>query len=253
MEISSRTLKHINKYFNEKVEYNKLNTIEIAKLISDITDICKKNNSVISPSIIIDMRNTYIFLLSKTRGTFAHKIGDLILLDYIHKTPIIDIAKKYKLPSMSVVNQILIETKHESHKIEKMIKKKMLPKEIQIQMSEIMKNDPIFWFNYNIPNIHDKINKLNCAYKLKYDLKKYGKCPDILFDNECIYKRKIFRWIVFKPYILFDSSLHIHDIQKTINNFKRFGQGIILYNNILCSKSFIKKIEIYVDIYTFLD
>lgn len=253
MEIPSKLLKNINKYFSEHIKYNKLTTGEKNKIISDIVEICKIYNIVISPSNIIDMRNTFIYLLSKTKGTSAHRIGDTILLEYMNKIPIMDIAKKYKLPPMSIVNQILIETKYESHKIDKMIKKQTLPKDIQSQMPKIIKSDPLFWFSCNIPNINTKLSKLNCTYRLKYDLRKQGKCPDILFDNNCTYKRRVFKWIVFKPYILFNSTLHIHDIQKTVNNFSRFGTGLILYNDIICSKSFIKKIEAYVDTYDFLN
>lgn len=253
MMISSKALKDINKYFDSNVKYSKLTTIERSVIISNINRICVTYKIQISPLKIINMRDTFIYLTSKTKGTYAHRIGDNIFIDYKNKIPIMDIAKKYELPPMSIVYQILIETKHETHKIEKMIKKQLLPKEIQVQMSDIMKNDPMFWFPCNIPNIHSKLNNLNCSYKLKYDLKKQGKCPDILFDSVCTFHRKKFNWIVFKPYILFDSSLHLHDIQKTIINFSRFGTGLILYNDIICSRSFIKKIDAYVDTYDFLD
>jgi len=251
MAIPSKALKDINKCFAERVKYSRLNTIETSYLIKEVTSVCKKYKIMISPSIIIEMRDTFIYLLSKTKGTMAHRLGDSIILDYKSKMPILDIALKYELPPMAVINQILIETKHESHKIEKIIKKQTLPKDIHLE--EIMKVDPLFWFPCNIPNIHGKLNKLKCEYKLKYDLKKMGKCPDILFINKCSYKRKSFTWIVFKPYILFDSPLHIHDIQKTINNFSRFGPGLILYNDIICSKSFIRKLDVYVDTYAFFD
>lgn len=253
MAIPSKALKDINKYFNENVKYSKLTTVERSHLINDIATICKKHEITISPLQMIAMRDTFIYLLSKTKGTMAHRLGDNIIADYKSKMAILKIAEKYELPPMAIVNQILIENKHESHKIEKMIKKQSMPKEIQGQMLEIMKIDPLFWFPCNVPNIHSKLDKLKCAYKLKYDLRKMGKCPDILFDNKCTYKRRSFTWIVFKPYILFDSSLHIHDIQKTVNNFSRFGTGLILYNDIICSRSFIKKIDSYVDTYTFLD
>lgn len=253
MAIPSKALKDINKYLNKNVKYNKLTTIERICLITDITAICKAHKITISPLHIIAMRDTFIYLLSKTKGTLAHRLGDNIIIDYNGKMYIIDIAKKYNLPPMAIVNQILIENKYESHKIEKMIKKQKLPKDIQGQMPEIMKIDPLFWFPCNIPNIHNKLNKLQCTYQIKYDLRKMGKCPDILFDNKCTFKRRSFSWIVFKPYILFDSTLHLHDIQKTVNNFSRFGTGLILYTDIICSKSFIKKIESYIDVYTFLD
>lgn len=253
MAIPSKALKDINKYFNKHVKYGKLTTIERIQLINDTITICKGHKIEISPMQLITMRDTFIYLLSKTKGTLAHRLGDNIMIDYNSKMSIINIAEKYDLPPMAIVNQILIENKYESHKIEKMIKKQKLPKDIQGQMTEIMKIDPLFWFPCNIPNIHNKLNKLHCAYQIKYDLRKMGKCPDILFDNKCTYKRKSFSWIVFKPYILFDSPLHLHDIQKTVNNFSRFGTGLILYNDIVCSKSFIKKIESHVDVYTFLD
>lgn len=253
MAISGKALKEIIAYFNEHVVYNKLTTIECNKMIYDISAINRKHEIIISPSNIILMRDTFIYLLSKTKGTMAHRLGDIILYEYKHKEKILDIAKKYNLPPMAVISQILIETKHESHKIEKMMERGTLPREIQKQMKEIIENDPKFWFIRTVPNIHNKLGKLNCKYKLKYDLKHNGKCPDILFDNRCTYKRRSFNWIVFKPYVLFNSHLHIHDIQKTINNFSRFGTGLILYNDIICSVSFIKTIHVHIDTYCFLD
>jgi hypothetical protein len=253
MLIPSKIFKEINKYLNKHISFNKLNTIECNIIITDINEICKKYNIQINPTDIISIRDTFIYLMYKTKGTFAHRIGDLIFIDYKNKKNIIEISNKYELPPMITMYQILIEMKYESHKIEKMIKNHSLPKDIQTQMPYIIKNDPTFWFPILVPNIHNKLIKLKCQYKLKYDLKKNGKCPDILFDSTCNYNKKSFNWIVFKPYILFDSNLHMHDIQKTIMNFNRFGTGLILYNNIICSKSFIKKINTYVDTYDFLN
>lgn len=253
MTIPSKAFKDINKIFNERVKYSRLTIVERSEIISDLVLINHRHGININPLYMLAMRDTFIYLLSKTKGTMAHRLGDVILLEYKSKIPIVNISKKYELPPMSIVRQILIETKHESHKIDNMIKRKIFPKEMQPQMPDIMKNDPTFWFPCNIPNIHSKLSKLKCDYKLKYDLRKSGKCPDIMFDSACTYKRKTFNWIVFKPYILFDNNLHIHDIQKVISNFSRFGTGLILYNEIVCSKSFIKKINVYVDTYNFLD
>lgn len=249
MIVSSKILKEINKIFNEHIKYSKLSTAEKNTLIKAIN----ANTTHLSPIQIIDMHNTFIYLLSKTKGTLAHRLGDDIMNEYKNKTTIIDIAKKYELPPMSIIYQILIESKHESHNIDKIIIKKTLPKDIQVQMPDIVKCDPRFWFPCNIPNICNKLNKLNCSFKLKYNSKQEGKCPDIIFNETCTYKRKSFNWIVFRPYILFDSDLHIHDIQKIINNFNRFGTGLILYNDIICSNSFIKKINVNVCVYEFLD
>lgn len=251
--LNSKMFKDINIFLKQNIKYTKLSTSEQSVFVNNFKKIIKKHNVTLNPSQIIQIRDTFIYLLSKTKGTYVHRIGDTIFTEYKNKLPIIDIANKYELPPMSVVNQILIETKHESHKIEKMIKKQMLPKEIQIQMPEIMKSDPMFWFSCTIPNIHNKLNDLKCPYKLKYDLRKMGKCPDILFDTVCTYKRKSFNWIVFKPYTLFNNKLHMHDIQKTILNFNRFGVGLILYNEVICSKSFIKKIKVHIDTYNFMD
>ncbi len=251
--LSSKILKDINKYLKKHSKYTKLSNEEYNKLVSDINEITSSYNITMEHSDIISMYNTFVYLLSKTRGTYAHRIGDIIFSEYNNKMKILDIAKKYDLPPMSILRQILIENKYESHNIEKKLKKQSLPKNIRLQMSDIMKHDPSFWYTLKIPNMQSKINKLKCMYVTKYDLSEQGKHPDILFNTECNYNKKRFRWIVFKPYILFDSSLHLHDIQKTVNNFKRFGPGIILYNNIICSRSFLKKIEVNVDLYTFLD
>lgn len=253
MIISSKILKDIVKFFMEHINYKKLTNIDIALYTNKIDTINKLYKTNISHSQIIDMRNAFIFLLAKTKGTLAHRLGDKIYTEYKNKNAIIDISKKYVLPTMTIVRQILIELKYESHKIETIIKKNAFPKDIQAQLPSILKNDPIFWYVSNIPKIYNKINKLNTEYTIKYDLIKFGKCPDILFNKICQYKRKEFIWIVFKPYILFDSYLHMHDIEKIINNFKRYGPGLILYTDIICSNSFIKKLHTTVEIYEFFD
>lgn len=253
MTIPSKTFKDINLFLNENINYTKLSIMEQNLFIKKFNNIIFKYGIDITPFQMLDIRNTFIYLLSKTKGTMAHRLGDDIMLDYKNNISIMNISKKYNLPPMSIIYQILIELKNESHKIDKIIKKQLLPDNIQIQMSEIIKNDPMFWFSRNIPNIHEKLNKLKCKYTLKYDLQKKGKCPDILFFEPCSYKNKKFSWIIFKPYVIFNNNLHLHDIQKNINNFQRFGTGLILYTDVLCSKSFIKKINANIDTYNFLD
>lgn len=246
--IPSKLFKDIIKYLYSNIDYSKLSSDDYSKLVNDIKSINKKYDINIDPYQIIYIRDTFIYLLSKTKGTYAHRIGEYIFLEYNNNVNIINIAHKYNIPPIDIVHQILIELKHESHDIEKIIKEKKLPKDIQKQMSLINKYNPNTWFDVKVPKLTEKINKLNSNYKTKKDLKKHGKCPDILFDSECLYKdNKKIKWIVFRPYILFDCDLHIRDIQKIVNNFNRFGNGLILYNDILCSKSFIKKINTYID------
>ena len=84
-------------------------------------------------------------------------------------------------------------------------------------------------------------------------LGKYGKCPDVLFDEICVFKSIKFKWIIFKPYILFDNTLHLLDIKKNIIYFNKYGPGLLLYNEILCSKTFLRKININVKTYDFLE
>lgn len=252
MIIPNKAIKDIIKIINENIQYNKLPVIEQNKFISKILSINCGNDINLNPHQIIYIRDTYILLLSKTKGTEAHKIGDKILLDYKNKVPILNIANKYELPPMAIVYQILIEKKYESHVIAKMINKRKLSKTILNQFNEIIPYDPAIWYPYNIPNIYPKINRLNCTYQIKYDFQKLGKHPDILFLNPCTYKHKTFSWIITKPYILFDCKLHLHDIQKNINNFSKYGVGLILYNEIICSNSFLKKIHAYVETYNFL-
>lgn len=251
--IPSKSINDIIKYLSNNIKYNKLTVSECNEYFAFISSINNNYKINVSNSQALSIRDTFIYLLSKTKGTKAHRLGDSIMIDYKNKINIIDISKKYDLPPMSIVRQILIENKYESHKIDKIIKKQSFSKDIESQMPIIIKNDPNSWFSLKFPNIHKKINNLNCKYQLKYDLQKNGKHPDILFDKICVYKNDQFNWIVFKPYVLFNSKLHIHDIQKTVNNFQRFGKGLILYNDIICSKSFIKKINVSVNTYDLLD
>lgn len=254
MILKSKHIKIINKYLNDHINYSKLTNSQKNTLITDILLLLDQNNIYLAPNRILTIRDTFIYLLSKTKGTIAHKYGEFIFTDFNNSISVIDISKKYKIPPMAVLNQILIELKYESHKIEKIIKKQSLPKEIylHIQLTELINMDPQHWYNYNVPNIYDMLLNIKCSFTLKKNNKKNGKYPDVLFDNICDYKGQLFNWMVFKPYTLFDSTLHYRDIQKTLNNFNKLGTGIILYNDIICSKSFLKKIGVYVDLYSFL-
>ena len=257
--LSSSILKDLNAALNNYNKYNKLSTMEQDNLVSNLNILNNKYKIVIQPQQIIYMRDTYVYLLSKTKGTQAHRVGDNIIVQYNKGIFIMDIAEQYNLPPMTVVRQILIEKKYESHKIDAMIKRYALPNPMLPQLSNILRNDPSFWFQYKHPNIYNKLHKLQCNIKIKYDIKKEKniiKSPDILIDEQgkpCVFKKQLFHWIVFKPYILFDNYLHQHDIQKTINNFGHYGSGLILYNDIICSRSFLKKVDVSVNTYDFLD
>lgn len=257
--VPSKAIKDINNIFNSNIKYSILSVNERNELAHQIININNKYDINVLPQQIIEIRNTFIFLLSKTQGTRAHRLGDEIMNNYKSKMTIIDIANTYGLPPMSIVYQILIEKKYESHIIDNMMKKHKLPKDIQSQLADIVSCDPAFWYSCNIPNIYSKLNRLKCNIKVKYDIKKEintDKCPDILIDEDgkpCVYKRQKFHWIVFKPYILFDNYLHTHDIQKTINNHSQLGTGLILYKDIICSKSYIKKMNVCINTYNFLD
>lgn len=248
MIISSKILKYIIKIIeNNYINYTKLSNIDKNKLNNDLISINDKYNINLSLMQILMMRDTYICLLAKTKGVIAHRLGEYIITDYNNNIPISDISKKYNLPSMTIIYQILIENKNESHKIDKIIKNNLLPKPIQDQMTQISKLDPILWYDYNIPSIDNELKKIKCSYKSYHNIS--NKFPNILFEKICFYKGKVFKWIVYKSYVLFNSNLHIHDINKIIKKFQKFGPGLILYNDIICSESFIKKININIDTY----
>ena len=250
MIIPSDSMKKINNYLNTIQTYSKITIKEQNSLLKLLKEI--NNGDVkILPSQLIDIRDCYVYLLSKTKGTLTHRLGSDIYKDYSNKMSITDIAKKYNVPSINVLYQILIEKKQESHVIYKTITHlNSLQNGFKSQIGDIINNSPSYWYYKAIPNIHNKIKN---KYVTKYDMKKNGKSPDILFIEPLQYKRKMINWIVFKPYILFDNKLHYNDIKKVINNFQHLGNGIILYNDIICTQYFMKKININIDTYQFIN
>lgn len=245
--ISSKLLKTLNAFICKNLEYYSPLTAEDQKKLVDFLH--EHNVTELTPLKVIEMRNIYMYILSKTKGTLANRYGDNIYNDYKNKELIVDIANKYELPPMSVLYQILIELKNESHKISKLLADKTkLPKDIQDQLKSVMLSDPELWLPVHRINIYDHIKKLDVPFV--YDINpKHGKMPNILFNEPFTYKKKTFKWIEIKKYMLFDNKLLLSDANKTINKFSRFGHGLILYSDIKCSRSFLKKINAYIDTY----
>jgi hypothetical protein len=248
MIVPSRVLKVIIKLITKFNTWTKISNNEYNEAINELKNINIKYKTNITINHYINIRNTYILLLFKTTGIIIHRLGDDIIKDYNNDISILQISKKYNFSPLSIIYQILIELKYESHKIEKMFKKNTLPKNIQNQISNISQYDPIEWFPYIKLNITDKLKKIKC----KYNIVKINKEKLVLFDNKCKYNNVIFNWIMIKSYTLFNTELHLYDIQKTINKFKKYGNGVILYYDIICSKSFVKKIPIPTYTYDFL-
>lgn len=220
----------------------------------------KKINSMfninISNSQIICMRNTYVYLLFKKKGTKVHKYGENIYNDYNNKISIIDIANKYKLFPYQVFQQILIESKYDSDQIYKMMSfPNLLPLQMKKNAHILLDNNPNLWFNFNLPiqNVYNKLRKLNCEYIVKYDLKKLGKCPDIIMNKNITYNNISFQWIEFKNYMIFDNNIILNDINHIATKYKRFGNGLLLYTDIICSKSFIKHLPVHIQSYHFFE
>lgn len=248
--VSKKVIKEIKKHIN--IHYDVITTEE-KKELTDLCSKLNKENKKISLHIgqLVMIRNSFIYLLSKRVGTFVLKLGENIMKMYKDNMHIIDIAKHYNLPPMSIVCQILMESGLESHKIQKAINKpSLLPDDIQSQMKSIIRHDPMHWYQYKIPKIIDKINKLNCSYVIKQNTRHTGKQPSILFKSACEYNGNLLNWIELKNYILFDDNIFLHDINKTLFNFNRFGHGLILFLDIVCTKSFINKLSVVIDTYT---
>jgi hypothetical protein len=248
--VSHKIIKEIKKHLN--VHYTPITTKEKSDLITLCNRLNDENTKLnLSPVQLMAIRDSFIYLLSKRVGSFVFKNGEDIMKMYKNHISILDIAGYYNVPPMSIVYQILVENKNESHKIQLIINKSsLLPKDIQSQMKSIVTHDPTHWYTYKIPNVFNKINKLKCPYCVKYDTKQLGKRPSVMFKYDCEYKKESFiNWIEFKNYTLFDDDIFLHDIKKTLFNFSRFGTGLILFLDIICTKSFITKISVTIDTY----
>ena len=214
-------------------------------------------NGVITLKQFINIRNIFMLMLSKRKGILATRYGTDIINMYKHKDGVIDIANKFQLPPMTVVNQILIELGKESHKVEFMVNNMTkLPKDIQNQMVQIIEMDPNNWVQTdnceNYSKLYYSLCKLNVEFS--FDIKpKGGKQPNILFKNPIIVDKKQVYWIECRPYLLFDNNNLLTDATKIYNKFNSLGFGIILYTDIICSRSFLKKINNSVKSYSFLD
>lgn len=262
MFFSSKVLKEINKFINKNFETYKILTHHDYNKIQEFLDeINKKYNTSFNITSFTKVRNTYMYFLSKTKGVLTSRYGDNIMEKYKNNEPIICIAELYKLPPKNVLYQILIELKIESHIINKLLTTNInkLPKNIQTQLQQITLSDPKVWIsndqallNNKINCIYNKIKELNIPFKYDINNKSY---PTILFESSCKYKNITFTWIDIKKYILFDNDKILNDIDKTISKYSRYGIGLILFEDIICSKSFINKIKnkIYINSYSFFD
>jgi hypothetical protein len=245
MIVPKKVLSIIKK--NVDINYSPITKEEKNKLQLLCDSINKEFNIKMTLSQIILFRNSIVYLLSKKVGTYVLKKGEDIMKRYNNKESIIDIANKYNVPPMSIVYQILMENKNESHKIQHIIKHtSLLPEDIQVQMKTIEKHDPIFWYNVTCPTI--KIDKSKFPYIIRHKTKKI-KHPSLLFKNPFSYKGITINWIEFKNFSFLEHKLFIHDIKKTLFNFNKFGHGLILYLDIICTKTFMKKIDVNIDTY----
>lgn len=250
---SSKVFNEINKFIHDNLEYyDQLSVPDHHKIICFVSNINKKYNISINLLKFIEMRNLHIYMLSKTKGTLANKYGESIYNDYKNNESIVSIASKYKLPPISILYQILIELKNETHNIDKLLMdNKKLPKQIQTQMRDIMTLNPILWIpKYHI-DIYSIAKKINTNFEYNINLKNRKK-PNILFDKEYTYKNISLQWIEVKYHMLYDNNLLLSDIKKILYKYNKYGKGLIVYSDIICSSSFKKKINVNINIYGFL-
>jgi hypothetical protein len=250
MIISSRILRDINSYIRKRLEYyNQITLADQKDILLFLQLLQKKYNVDIKISQFIEMRNIYMLFLSKTKGIITSRYGNEIINAYNNKESIISISKKYNLPPINILYQILIELKNEFHIIKNLLKHtEKLPKDIQYQMDQIILSDPQSWIMQPYISIYSNIIKLNTPFEYTDSNKK----PNILFVKPYIYKKIAFKWIHLRYHILFDNDLLLSDIKK-IEKYNKFGKGLILYTDIICSRSFLKKININVKTYDFFD
>ena len=254
MVISSKVLKDINNYIHKKLEYySKISNTDMKDIVNYLEYIFTKYNIKLDINKFIEMRDVYMYILSKSKGTLANKHGPEIINDYNKNIPIIKIAKRYKLPPMSILYQILIELKYESHIICKLLKSpSKLPKILRTQLPIVLKHTPLTWIRIPPIDIYSKIKKIQMPFIYDTSQTK-GKRPIIVFNELVVYKKKSFQWIEIKPFMLFDNKLLLSDANKSFNKFQRFGHGLVLYTDIICSRSFMNKLKVSIDTYTFFD
>lgn len=244
MAVIHQSLKDLNKFIHTNLEYySEINTDDIKKIEQFLSKLPIK----IQLNKFIEMRNLYMYMLSKRKGILTNRYGDYIIKRYHNNESIIQIANKYKLPPLSVLYQILIELKYETHVIEKMLTHtKRMPSIIQQQLSDINKTNPLLWLPSINVNIYNDIKKLGVEFEYKKKL-----APLVIFRVICSYNKIQFNWIEIKKYMLFDNKLILMDINKTIHKYAKYGKGLVLFSDIICSPQFIKKLQCHVGNYMF--
>lgn len=238
--MNSKDIKKVLQFIHLRLEAYKPITNKDADLIRKFI---KENKFPLSVDQIIEIRNVYMYLLSKIKGTLASKLGEKIFNRYKNRESIIEIAKKYSLPPFSVLYQVLIELKNETHVIEKILQKPdIMPPDLKKQLKDIKNTIPGKWLTNYYPIIK----------KVLTHAKKIGNATInglfISYDKITVYRNKIFIWIEICPHILFDHTLQSQVINKINIKYKNRGPGIILFPNIICSTSFLKN---YNNVYTF--
>jgi hypothetical protein len=238
----NRLLKDINIFIHSNLEYySEIKQEDIIKITKFLI------NQPISIDKFIEMRNVYMYMLYKRKGVLTSRYGEQIIKKYHDNEPIIQIANKYKLPPFSVLYQILIELKYETHIIEKMlIHHKRLPNNIRSQLPEIIKSNPVLWLNTVKCNIYHDIKKIGTEF-----IYKQKSAPIILFKSTCTFNKIRFDWIEIKKYMIFDNKYLLSDINKTAHKYAKYGNGLVLYSDIICSPTFIKKIKCNIGLYSF--
>jgi hypothetical protein len=244
-KIPSAFFNELNRYIHKNLEYySELNNKDKIEFNQFIKSLNKKYEITLDFNKVIEMRNVYIYLLSKRKGIIANRYGEKIITEYNASHNIVEIANKYNLPPMSILYQILIEQKNESHNIKKIIKRRMYPEIILKQMPLIEKLDPGHWFinkKFNLPSIVKKIN-VKCIYGIK-------RSPKIKIIDPFLINDDLITWVDVKPYILFDNIISLVDANKTYNKYQHMGMGLILYSDIICSSAFIKKIKANINVF----
>lgn len=242
---SNKGLREINNFIHSNLNYyTKIEKKDNNIIILFLNNLKKEYNINIPFDIFIFIRDTYIYFQSKNRGIITNRYGSDIIKSYNNDESILNISKKFNLPPINIFKQILIEKKYESHEIEKILcNKKEIPTEFDNkEIMNILKLNPINWLSKPKINLQ-YFNKFNCPFK--YNKKEKNK-PLIVFNKLCIYNNMKINWIEIKNYILFDNKLILIDINKLIKKYSNFGKGLILFNNIICSNTFCKKIKAYI-------
>jgi hypothetical protein len=216
------------------------------KFTNEAAKLSKKYNIQIDENQLISIRNMEIAL--KPYGLKALKYGAEILTDARNGLSVLTISKKYHIPPMSVLKQILIEMNNSESDIRMMISNpEQLPDFLASQANDIFNADLGSKVNsekirkasadYEV-RLGNYLKSLGIHFQTENELRKLNLqlTPDYLLTEPITINGKKINWIDAKDYLMYESRLVAKSILRQSEKYtKAFGPGAMIFSKgVMC-------------------